>query len=110
MDPISAYQKAHQDFLDATQAGRKLSLTVSRAASVLSLNGWNKAVISNAAGGYPPELILANTNNTINANEWPTAQQMTDILLAWHKAREEMRNAYAAIPESQRSVVKPPPE
>jgi hypothetical protein len=46
---------------------------------------------------------------SINANEWPTAQQLSSALAGWHNALFEVQKAYSAIPEDMRAVVVKPP-
>lgn len=66
---------------------------------------WNKAVVSNiSGGGYPMELTMGGDPQatSINASTWPSAQELHDALVAFHKANAEVSAAWDAIPSDRR--------
>jgi hypothetical protein len=70
-----------------------------------SLLAWDQVVISNVQVGFPPEAQV----HSINADNWPTAQQLAEALSEWHKANHAVQNAWQAIPKADRTGLQPPP-
>jgi len=105
---IEEYQatlKAHEDAIRKCDQNAD---TVHRASKVL--NNWRKAMVSNIDAGFPVELALSSSTPSIDAAQWPTARQIGTDMANYHATKAAAKQAHARIPESQRSVVVPPPQ
>ncbi|HWD26746.1 MAG TPA: hypothetical protein VG387_06255 [Rhizomicrobium sp.] len=60
-----------------------------------------------AYGGFPPGVAMGR-GTSVPASEWPTAQQIQDVLVRWHAAREDAMNAWRALPKDEQSAMQPP--
>jgi hypothetical protein len=58
-------------------------------------------------GGFPPEVIMNRAAPSADANGWPTAQQIQDVLVAWHNARGAAVNAWRALSGDEQKVMQP---
>ena len=105
---IEAYQSAIQEFRTAKAACENIAKIVFEGNKALV--NWHRATVSNVPQGFPMNLALANGAAAIDASQWPTGQQIAVVLSNYHAVAQAMRNAYAAIPASQREVVQPPPK
>jgi hypothetical protein len=105
MDAIEKYQQAVNELKAAVAGAERIVKVVLEGAA--SLRDWKHALVANATGAFPPELGAAR-NAPLNANEWPSGQQLADSLIRYHDARSELRKAYEAVEDTHRGVVKPP--
>lgn len=104
-NPISEYQSKLKQLREATQAVERVVKTVINGAD--NLKYWRDVVVS-GGGGFPPHLM--GSNRTINADDWPTGQQIGQLLSRWHSVRFETQQAYERIPLSEREGIQPPSE
>lgn len=106
---IEAYQKAITELEAAANKVQRLVSTIRDGSS--KLGDWKRLCVSNAPPGvgFPPELALSPHTPSIDARAWPTGEQIAQAVSGWHQARGAVRQAYEAIPASQREVVTPPP-
>lgn len=103
-NPITEYQTALRNFNRAKNHAETLVNTIAEAAA--KLQNWRTVRVSNVNVGFPVDISIS---NSINANQWPTAQQLAEALADYHSRLHEVGNAYRRIPEDQREVVQPPP-
>ena len=68
------------------------------------LRDYERVGVSNSSVGFPPEVTF--TGESINASEWPSAQNLAEALSAYHETRHEATNAGGAVPDTIRHVVK----
>ncbi len=101
-DPISIYQDAVNEFNTATTEAAAIANKVAELGRALV--NWRVVSFSNSPDAFP----ISSKSPTINFREWPSAAQVSAALARWHKASDSVKAAYAAIPESQRSVVVKP--
>jgi hypothetical protein len=104
---IAAYQTAIGQLQAAQKQVEQYVRIIEHAAGLLNRDGWKTAMMSNVQGGFPAEIAFSRREG-INGSDWPTAQQLADALVAWHNAKQAVKNAYQAIHASERSVVQPP--
>jgi hypothetical protein len=104
---IEEYQTALSAHQASIQKCEKNAAIVHHASNVL--NKWRTAMVSNTDAGFPAELALSGNTPTIDAAQWPTARQIGVDMAAFHSTKSDARQAHSRIPESQRSVVLPPP-
>ncbi len=107
-DPISGYQEAHTRYDRATRAVENMVALITATSDALRQN-WKRVSVSNVGVGFPAEVNLIRGNPSVNGSDWPDATRLAKTLAEWHTARHELDNAYGRIPESQRSVIQPPP-
>ena len=105
MDAIERYQQAVNELKAASSGAERIVKIVLEGAG--SLRDWKHALVANSTGGFPPELG-SSRNAPLNANEWPSGQQIADSLIRYHDARSEVRKAYEAVKDIHRGVLKPP--
>lgn len=104
-NPISEYQAKLKELRDATQAVERVVKTVINGAD--NLGRWREVVVS-GAGGFPGHLM--GSSRSINANDWPTGQQIGQLLSRWHSVHFETQQAYQRIPQSEREGIQLPPD
>jgi hypothetical protein len=64
-------------------------------------------MVSNVqSGGFPAEVAMGEGIPSLNAQKWPTAQQIAEALSDLHKKRHEAGNAWGALSEADRKLVK----
>lgn len=105
---IESYQAARAAFVVAEKKCQAIADTVKSAA--MTLSNWREAMVSNASGGFPMEVALNPRTPSIDAQQWPSGQQIATALSEYHTMKSEMSNAYSSIPATQRDVVVPPPK
>lgn len=104
IDPIAHYQEAIRTLETTHQLAIQLVGTIREASD--KLYNWSEVRISNVDVPFPIELPLT---STINADHWPTMQELAEALSAWHRARHEVDNAWRAIPAERRTGLQAPP-
>jgi hypothetical protein len=104
---IEDYQQATRTYEGAQLACERLVGTVHAASR--ALQKWRTATVSNASVGFPAHLVLGGGGtSSIDASQWPTAQELANALSAYHATQILMKQAFDRIPETQRAVIKPP--
>lgn len=103
-DPIRKYLDARNEFDQATRnAGRLTDIIVEAGRH---LQRWQEVTVSNVGVGFPAELI---GGPSIDAHQWPTAEELAEVLASWHDARHTTRNAWRAVPDSDHQGLQSPP-
>ena len=105
-DPISTYQEALHNFTDATRRVEACVNTIIDAAH--KLQDWKSVCVSNTSIGFPAR--VASSGISINAMDWPTAEQLAQALASWHVTRSAVHNAWLMIPGDRRPGLQPPPD
>jgi len=103
-DPVRKYieTKAELDsLLEKVERLQKLIDNVSNA-----LRDPFRFMVSNVNVGFPPEIAMGRVP-TLNAQDWPSAQQIAEFLSSLHRVYKNARIAYFAIPERDRCNVVP---
>lgn len=103
IDSIQNYQEALRKLESARHKVDRFVIEINNGAN--SLRTWDQVVISNVQVGFPPEAHV----HSINADNWPTAQQLAEALSEWHKANHAVNNAWQAIPKEHKTGLQPPP-
>ena len=104
-DPIATYQEALRNLDVATRQAERIVGVVTAAGSKLC--DWKQVSMSNIDLGFPPEVTLS--GHSINAREWPTAQELGEALANWHQAHQAVERAWRMIPSDRRMGLQPPP-
>lgn len=91
-------------------AALKREAVIAVVATVYSgLQRPDKFMFANIEGKFPAEIVMGTDSVSADARTWPTAQHIQDALAHWHKAKFELDQTWRAIPQDQRSALKPPP-
>lgn len=106
-DPIRAYLDARKAFEQAEGTLNKIRVPIHDAATMLG-QGYHQSTMTNAPGGmgFPMDAF---GNHSIDYNTWPTAEEIGQALVEWHKSYNTLKNTYRAIPGPDQSGVQPPP-
>lgn len=102
LDPIREYLDARQTLEEATRRTQSAVTRIEVAAE--RLRRWRE-VVTPSAGGFPIEMV-----NALSIDPWPTAQEVGNLLKAWHQAKREADNAWQGVPEGHRYGLQPPPK
>lgn len=62
------------------------------------LKKWPTVKFARSTSTFPMEMLTDPKCPTIDLKEWPTAVQFEETLLAWHRAREKMTEAWDWLP------------
>ncbi|MGQ0636034.1 MAG: hypothetical protein ACT4QC_15595 [Planctomycetaceae bacterium] len=104
---LQTYCIAVHAYEEAVYNARRVSEVVNRGAT--ALRNWEQVQVTDIAGAFPDEFTRsARSENHLKGEEWPAAQQIADVLLAYHKTKLELEAAFLAIPDDQRHAVKTP--
>jgi len=98
---IAEYQTKLKELYEATQAAERIIKIITIGAK--HLEHWQETEII-GSGKFP------SLKRSINAADWPSGQELGQILSHWHTINFEARQAYDQIPDSQRIGIEPPPK
>lgn len=104
-DPVSTYQEALHNFTVATHRAEACVNTITDVAD--KLQDWKSVCVSNTSIGFPGR--VASSGISIDARDWPTAEQLAQALSSWHTTRNAAHNAWQMIPADRRLGLQPPP-
>ncbi|MFC0132015.1 hypothetical protein [Massilia eurypsychrophila] len=104
---IEEYQEALELHQASIQKCAKHADFIHHASKIL--DNWRTAMVSNTDAGFPAELALSGRTPTIDAAQWPTAQQIGADMAAYHATKSAAQQAHSRIPDAQRAVILPPP-
>jgi hypothetical protein len=108
-DAIAEYQKTLADFTAAKRRLLRLAELFISAGQQLK-SDWRRVVVANHAGMKSPGFNVSPRHVSIDANDWPSADQLVEALNAAHEAQLAITNAWARVPEERRNVLVPPPK
>ena len=108
---VAAYQSAYQRYEEAESKAEALVKVIRDAGDVL--RSWKQAIVANSSvgsfvleGGLSPS---ASRKLVIDAQQWPTGDQLAQTLMACLKARKAAQAAWDAVPANSRNSLKDPP-
>jgi hypothetical protein len=100
-------------YLDAKAAFERIDASVTDLAARLVKVGEairtnrGRFCFSNTPGaGFPAEVAMGGLSQ--DGNTWPSAATINAALADWHKAKQAMDMAWAAIPQDRRAGLVPP--
>lgn len=102
-DPIRKYIDAKRELDSITEKIEKLQRFIEEVGN--ALRNPFRFIVSDVSVGFPPEVAMVRGIPTLHANEWPTAQQIAELLSSLHRAYHDARNAFMRIPEADRKNV-----
>lgn len=106
MSKIEEYQNAIMAYEQAKIACGDIANVVERANAILI--NWTKATVSNIESSFPPE-IYGKAGTSIDAHEWPTADQLSKALQNYHTTKAAVKAKHSEFTIMERRVLIPPP-
>lgn len=103
-----------EKFSAAERKFKALDQRLSEAAQYLQLAATalkdrrHKFSLSNSGVGLPMEAVMGSDCVSLNANQWPSADQIMALLSQWHGAKDELQAAWQQIPQEFRDRMTPP--
>jgi hypothetical protein len=104
-NPISTYNATLSDYKGATVRMEKLRDIVVLAGHLLHGKGWQSAMVA----GFPAPPGLSEQTFLIGP-EWPSLQELGQAIATWRQCRQEMVDAWQAVPLRIQSYLEPPPQ
>jgi hypothetical protein len=99
---VTRYREAFRTAEDATNRVYEFIRSIHRIAE--TLRDWPRVQISIAGvKTLPPECTLL-----IDANTWPSAEDLGHILSAWHRMKRDVQDAWADLSADEQRTLKPP--
>ena len=106
-DPLQQYSNAVLAYAESVRRARRVADIVNRGAT--ALRDWEHVQVTGILGAFPEEVNRRRASESdVCGDEWPGAQQIADVLLAYHQAKRDLEFAFGAIPEDLRHAVKNP--
>jgi hypothetical protein len=100
LDAKAAFERVEKQLFDFGQMLASVGGAISRQPG--------KFIFSNCDMGLPMEASMSRESVTVDANQWRTPRQIQEMLAEWHKVKNAMYSAWAAVPASRRESLKPP--
>jgi hypothetical protein len=106
-DHLQTYSRAVFNYTEAVQKARRVSEIINRGAS--ALRNWEQVRVTDTEGVFPEFLSRTTTSDShVQGLEWPSAQQIADALLDYHRTKHELELAFTGIPDDQRQALRSP--
>jgi hypothetical protein len=101
---VEAYLTARANFIEVVQKIENAAKNIIAVGSALRQYPGQLG-FSNASVGLPSRAFAG---QTFNADDWKSADQIQQILLEWHTARDVMNQAWQAVPRNLQGGLQPP--
>ncbi|MBS0264210.1 MAG: hypothetical protein JSS02_19895 [Planctomycetes bacterium] len=106
-DPLQQYSNAVLAYTASVHQARRVAEIVNRGAT--ALRNWEHVQVTGILGEFPEEVRRRHASeNDVCGDDWPGAQQIANVLLAYHQAKQALELAFSEIPEALRHAVKNP--
>lgn len=105
-DSVRKYLDAKAELDRAKQKVNDITKLIAEVGDALKRDPWS-LMVSNVDVGFPPEVAMGGSRS-LNANNWPTARQIAELLSAMHKARHGAVSTWASLSKSDRENLTPP--
>jgi hypothetical protein len=105
---IVAYDEALVSFQEATREVEALLQKVREGFG--KLQQWQRLMVFNTKFSFPPELALRSNTVVLDSRDWPTAEQLAEVLVRWQRASKAVRMALEAVPTSMRKGLRAIPD
>lgn len=103
-DLIRQYSRVTEELNKATVKVHKLSSLISKIGSLLTRNPY-KFVVSNVKANFPAEVTMVEDIPRLNADEWPTAEQIAEVLADLHQKRKAVRDVWHSLSGADQDIV-----
>ncbi len=105
-DIVNDYLEARAAFATASKKVDDLAGKAQAVASALARERGN-FMFSNS-GAMPMEVGLNPRHKSMNAHDWPSADQIQDALREWHETKSRMTDMWMGIPTDIQGGLQPP--
>lgn len=112
-DPIRKYSDATAELNSSYSKIRSLGEIIADVGWSLRNKPYGLMVSNlkpNLKVGFPPEVALREGVPSLNANNWPSAQDIAQALSDLRKARHQVDNLWGSLSATDKQLVSPPPE
>ena len=104
VSPIANYQSELKELEKVENEVVAMVATIKQGSE--QLQRWRDLMIVGTGHSFPGH--VTQSNRSLNGNSWPSGSQIGELLAKWHSQKNKTLQAYQAIPDSERSVVKAP--
>jgi diacylglycerol kinase family enzyme len=104
-DPIRKYSESNDELEKARTKVQKVQAIIVEVGQ--ALNYPYQFVISNVGVGFPAEVTHSSMAKSLNANEWPTAKQIAEVIADLHQRRQHLESAWHSLSDADKNIVKP---
>jgi len=105
-DPIRQYSKVTEELNSATSKVQELSSFILGIGSLLTRNPYEFMVANvELKVGFPAEVSMVSGIPHLNANKWPTAEQIAETLVDLHQKRKAVRDTWHSLSKADRDIV-----
>lgn len=106
-DPIRRYSDASKEFNEAYLRVRDLGGITADVGRYLNNKPYDLGV-TNSDVGLPPEMAMAEKQYTLNADNWPSAKQIAEALVALYAKRKQVNDVWTSLSPTDKALVNPP--
>ena len=106
IDPIREYSNAKTEQAKAQKVVQDMTFVIDKVATALRCNP-SAFTIANVRIGSPAE-VIPSALESLNANDWPTAEQIAESLKAMHDAHHKAQTLWASLTDSDKENLLPP--
>jgi hypothetical protein len=109
VSPIEEYLSARSDFIAVRGDLHKIRDLLATVACALQSRP-ERFAFKNSPIGLPMGVVMTRDSVSVDARQWPTAEQIQEQLRKCHEARKKMLDSWNRIPSEHQSAMLPPPE
>lgn len=106
-DPIRKYSDATNAFNTAYTKVRKFGEIIADVGRYLNNKPYDLG-ISNSGVGLPPEMAMVEKQYTLNADDWPNAGKIAEVLVSLYEKRKNLQLVWDSLSATDKGLVKPP--
>jgi len=102
-DSIKLYQEALRKYNTVTEQVERLVERISELSR--AMKDWRHVTVADGKTHFPVGI----SKYSIDPKDFPTVQQVTGVLSAWHQVHHDLRDKWYAIPDDGRIGLQSPP-
>ncbi len=106
-DPIRRYSDVTKEFNAAYSRVREYGSIIADVGRYLNNKPYDLGV-SNTGVGLPPEMAMVEKECTLNASNWPSAEQIAEALASLYEKRKQVEVIWASLSSTDKALVNPP--
>jgi len=105
-EPIRKYSKACEELDKAVEEVESLQSLIGEVFKALD-NPYKLMVsnVSNVDVNFPPEVAMVGGIPTLNADNWPTAKKIAQVLSNLHRKRRNAKELWFALSNADKKIV-----
>lgn len=107
MSAVEEYLTANAEFEAAKTALTGLTTTIIQFGSELARNPEG-VHFANTSVGLPMDIAMSSSSKTIDANAWPTPDQIHTAIMRRYQAKRNVQTKWNAVPEAMRASLVAP--